>query len=198
MRKVIRFLRRAARRRELRQRAAASDPLAVVLGAGATQYPGWLNTDRDLLDLCVDADWARLFAPASLDRLLCEHVLEHLTLDRNRLALTNCFRYLKPGGRLRIAVPDGNRRDSVYRAEVTPPRDGHELLFTLESLSALLGETGFRVQPLEWFDESDHFHARAWNPEDGMILRSRRFDRQPDFRREDLFYTSLIVDAVKP
>ena len=48
-------------------------------------------------------------------------------------AFTECFRYLKPGGLLRIAVPDGNRNDPEYIEEVSPPKDGHQLLFKVDN-----------------------------------------------------------------
>jgi predicted SAM-dependent methyltransferase len=82
--------------------------------------------------------------------------------------------------------------------EVAPPKDGHQLLFTLESLTTMLQEAGFQVRPLEYFDSDERFHAVAWDSADGHVRRSVRFDRQVAFRRGDLYYTSLIVDAVKP
>lgn len=40
------------------------------------------------------------------DAFLAEHVWEHLSLDDAHRATRNCQRYLRPGGRLRLAVPD--------------------------------------------------------------------------------------------
>jgi predicted SAM-dependent methyltransferase len=130
--------------------------------------------------------------------MLAEHVQEHLSADDNRAALALCNEYLKPGGIFRIAVPDGHRRDPDYVAEVTPPRDGHQMLFTVESLTAMVEESGFRVRPLEYFDASGMFHAETWEGADGHIMRSARYDRQIAFKRDDLYYTSLILDAIKP
>jgi predicted SAM-dependent methyltransferase len=54
---------------------------------------------------------------------------------------------------------------------------------------------GFRVELLEYFDTNGTFHCRDWNPEDGKIVRSSRFDdRNRDGR---LNYTSIILDAWK-
>ena len=36
----------------------------------------------------------------------CSHVLEHLTLDGFRATLRNVFKYLEPGGRFRLVLPD--------------------------------------------------------------------------------------------
>lgn len=42
----------------------------------------------------------------SCDGVYCSHVLEHLSLDDFRLALTNTYNILKPGGIFRCVVPD--------------------------------------------------------------------------------------------
>lgn len=182
----------------LRRQIASSAPLNVLIGGGQTSYEGWIFTDRDLLDITNPRDWSNLFDPDSIDRLLCEHVLEHLSEPACRITLAECYRYLKPGGLMRIAVPDGYRRDPAYVAEASPPKDGHQVLFDLPSLMQILEGSGFRVTPLEYFDESEQFHAHSWEESDGLVTRSVRFDRQQDFRRGDLYYTSLIVDARKP
>jgi predicted SAM-dependent methyltransferase len=184
--------------RTLKQHRDRSDALKVILGGGGTTHDGWVPTEVDVLDITNAGNWGRYFRPSSIDRLLAEHVLEHLTEAQNRAGLELCFRYLKPGGFFRVAVPDGHRRDHAYVEEVAPPKDGHQLLFTLESLTTMLQEAGFQVRPLEYFDSDERFHAVAWDSADGHVRRSVRFDRQVAFRRGDLYYTSLIVDAVKP
>ena len=172
-------------------------PLNVVLGGGTTSYEGWMETDQNVLDITVPDSWSGLFKPASIDRLLAEHVFEHLSEDQCRVAFAECYRYLKPAGLFRLAVPDGYRRDPDYVAEVAPPRDGHQSLFTVETLPPLLEEAGFKVTPLEYFDSAEQFHALPWDERDGHIIRSIRFDHQERFKRGDMFYTSLVIDAVR-
>ncbi|MDX1994892.1 MAG: hypothetical protein SF029_21085 [bacterium] len=178
--------------------AQNANPLRVILGSGGTTYEGWIPTDVHLLDITNPTDWQRYFKPNTIQRMLAEHVLEHLSEQQNRAGLALCYQYLAPGGIFRIAVPDGNRLDAAYQAEVRPPKDGHQMLFTLEKMTALLEEAGFTVRPLEYFDRDEQFHATSWDSADGHVMRSVRFDRQKDFQRGELYYTSLIVDAVKP
>ena len=192
-----RGLSRARRVRRLRQLVASATPLNVVLGAGATEFPGWLNTDQEVLDIVSPDDWAQLFAPETIDRLLSEHVLEHLSEEQGRLAVRECYRYLKPGGLFRVAVPDGYRRDAAYVAEASPPNDGHQMLYTVDTFTTLLEGAGFVVTPLEYFDADENFHAQPWDESEGHVQRSIRFDSQTDFQRDGMFYTSLIVDARK-
>src|ERR1041384_7643042 len=117
-----RKLRRIQRLWTLRRRIRQIQPLNVVIGAGGTVFTDWVSTDLDLLDITSPYDWQNIFRPESIDRLLAEHVLEHLSEAQCRAALGECHRYLKPSGSLRIAVPDGYRRDFAYVAEVSPPK----------------------------------------------------------------------------
>jgi predicted SAM-dependent methyltransferase len=183
--------------RRLRERLAGATPLNVVIGAGATEFPGWFNTDREVLDIVSPRDWAELFAVGSIDRLLAEHVLEHLSEEQCRIAVGECYRYLKQGGLFRVAVPDGYRRDPSYVVEATPPNDGHQALYNIDTLTTLLENTGFVVDPLEYFDAQEEFHAQPWDENEGHVQRSIRFDSQTAFQRDQMFYTSLIVDARK-
>jgi len=173
-------------------------PLKVVLGSGQTDYDGWISTDIDILDIVSEQCWNDLFQKNSIDLLLAEHVLEHLTVSQLLTALQLTYCYLKPGGKFRIAVPDGYRRDSKYLAEVSPPKDGHKILFNVTMLSTLLEETGFIAKPLEFFDSKGKFCFSEWSVEEGFVLRSLRYDSQEEFRIGNMFYTSLIIDAIKP
>ena len=182
---------------KLRKEVSTTKPLKVVLGAGPTHLKGWFRTDKEVLDVTSAEDWSALFEPGSIDSLLSEHMFEHLTEEEARSALTQCRRYLKPGGLFRLAVPDGYRRDARYVKEVSPPNDGHKVLYNIDTLTALLHSIGFSTTPLEYFDAHDQFHAVTWDQNEGMIHRSVRFDTQQEFQRDGLFYTSLIVDARK-
>jgi predicted SAM-dependent methyltransferase len=127
--------------------------------------------------------------------MVAEHVFEHLddlTLEK---ALLLCRRYLKTDGRLRIAVPDGYRPDGNYLDQVRPPADGHHQLFTIDSISELLEQVGFRVEPLEYYDRDHVFHRRPWDDSEGFVYRCYGRDTQEEFRFRDHYYTSIIVDA---
>jgi len=182
---------------KLRKEVRTAHPLKVMLGAGPLQSSGWFQTDKEILDVTSPDGWSLLFPPDSIDALLSEHMLEHLSEEEARTAMTECHRYLKPGGLFRVAVPDGYRRDLTYVKEVAPPNDGHKVLYNIDTLTALLQSVGFTTTPLEYFDPEERFHAVTWDQNEGMIHRSVRFDSQQEFQRDGLFYTSLIVDARK-
>jgi len=169
----------------------------LIVGAGKTVYPGWISSDFHMLDIRDQNQWSAYFRQQSIDRILAEHVLEHLSESENRIVVELCYKFLKPSGRLRIAVPDGYRPDENYAKEVAPPADGHQILFNVNSLSRLLSDAGFVVTPLEYFDAAGQFHYEDWNALDGQVNRSIRYDRQEAFRYGELYYTSLVVDGIK-
>jgi predicted SAM-dependent methyltransferase len=197
----LRFLRALIARRRLRAEVASGRPLRIVVGGGETRVPGWIHTDVHYLNLLKREDWQKFFRQESLDAILAEHVWEHLTSEQGLTAARNCFEYLRPGGCLRLAVPDGLHPDPAYREWVRPGGSGlgaddHKILYTHATLSHLLAAAGFEVELLEYFDEGGAFHATDWNPADGMVHRTRRFDERN--RDGQLRYTSLLVDARKP
>jgi len=194
---LFRQLNRKRRIRQMRAKMSSTQQVKVVIGAGPTKFPGWFQTDKEILDVTNPSDWRELFGTESIDTLLSEHMLEHLTEHDAHVALSECYRYLKPTGLFRIAVPDGNRRDEVYLAEASPPKDGHQVLYNVDTLSSALQKVGFVTKPLEYFDEQEEFHSIPWDENEGLIQRSVRFDSQQEFQRGNLFYTSVIIDARK-
>jgi predicted SAM-dependent methyltransferase len=174
--------------------------LRIVIGASGVSQRGWIATEADFLNLLSENDWTRYFEEGSIDALLAEHVWEHLSRDEGLLAARLCFKYLKPGGYIRAAVPDGLHPDASYIADVKPGGSGggahdHKVLYTHETFKALFEEAGFHVALLEYFDEQGDFHCSEWLPSAGRINRSKRFDaRNVD---GNLRYTSIILDAKK-
>jgi predicted SAM-dependent methyltransferase len=94
-----------------RRRAAnffGRDPLLLHLGCGGRPKRGWVNID--LLGDPVDVAWNLTrelpFPDECADGVFHEHLLEHLTLEEGLALTAECSRVLKPGGILRIGVPD--------------------------------------------------------------------------------------------
>jgi predicted SAM-dependent methyltransferase len=171
-----------------------------VIGASSVSQLGWIPTEVEVLDLLEKADWERYFDEASLDAILAEHVWEHLEGEEGARAAAQCCRFLRPGGYLRAAVPDGLHPSSEYLDWVRPGGVGpgandHKVLFTYRTFSQLFERAGLRVELLEYFDEQGEFHERSWDPALGIIHRSRRFDRRN--QNGSLEYTSIVLDARK-
>jgi predicted SAM-dependent methyltransferase len=187
-------------RRRLRQQTRQR-PLRLILGAGLTQYPGWIPTDIWALDITRPDDWARYLEPASAEAMLAEHVWEHLTPDQALTAARLCFRYLRSGGYLRVAVPDGLVPDPWFVDYIRPGTDnpaaeGHQVLYTCRTFTDVFERAGFRVESLEWFDETGEFHRRDWDLADGPIRR--RFGGEDRRTPGGYHFASIILDARKP
>jgi predicted SAM-dependent methyltransferase len=183
------------------ERKRDSAKVRLIVGAGADRYQGWMATDKAQLDILREADWVYQFEPNSVDAIVAEHVWEHLDGEAAIEAAQNCFTRLKPGGYIRVAVPDGLHPNDDYIERVRPGGWGegsedHHVLYTYHTLTTVFESVGFRTTLLEYFDESRTFHYQDWSPADGMIKRSARFDNR-NFGGH-LTYTSIILDARKP
>ncbi|MBI1770255.1 MAG: methyltransferase domain-containing protein [Bacteroidetes bacterium] len=83
----------------------------INLGSGALRYKGFINVDffggkETGVDYGADLRYPLLIDDNSLDGIFCEHTLEHLTYKNVDQLLAECYRILKPGGTMRIIVPD--------------------------------------------------------------------------------------------
>lgn len=160
----------------------------------------WIHSDIDMLNILNEEDWVKASRGGLFTHVFAEHVWEHLTAQQAEQTNAYVYRFLRPGGKFRLAVPDGYKPDPGYIEHVRPGgtgpgADDHKVLYTYKTLSEALKKVGFETNLLEWWDEAGQFHFCRWNSEGGMVRRSRRYDK----RNEDgvLRYTSLIVDAVK-
>lgn len=79
------------------------------LGCGDLCVPGWTNADiapsrPDVLAVDISRDLP--FEDRRFEAVYCSHVLEHLPRDAAPGLMRECRRILRPGGMLRVAVPD--------------------------------------------------------------------------------------------
>lgn len=171
-----------------------------VGSAGVNFDSTWYATDIDTLNLTKEKDWKKLLFFLRVDNIMAEHVWEHLSFGDTEFANKNCFKFLKKGGILRIAVPDGFHPDKEYIDYVKPGGNGagaddHKILYNYISMKKSLEKVGFTVKLLEYWDENAKFHCVEWTDDGGRINRSKRYDKRN--QNGSLNYTSLIVDAIK-
>ena len=127
--------------------------MRVNLGAGEAPLPGYDNRDIKQGQPCFplpDAD-------NSLEEIRASHVLEHLTFRDATEALRDWFRAIKPGGTIRVAVPDvdkalasqDGKRLFYLMGGQTDEHNIHRSAYDVERLEALLEDVGF-TQIREW------------------------------------------------
>jgi predicted SAM-dependent methyltransferase len=91
----------------------------LQLGAGGNVLSGWLNTDIEPHKPEVyqlDATSGFPFADNTFDYIFSEHMIEHMTYQEGRQMLQECFRVLKPSGRIRITCPDIDFLIKLYKS----------------------------------------------------------------------------------
>jgi len=97
------------------------------LGCGSRFHKEWVNLDKHPNNPQVQKNDVRKGIPFSdntFDVVYHSHLLEHLTKE-NALAFTNeCFRVIKPGGVLRVVVPDLEQISRLYLLALENSLDG--------------------------------------------------------------------------
>ena len=81
----------------------------LQLGCQLNLLPDWLNADLIPFPLGVvylDATKRFPFHDETFDYVFSEHLIEHLPYESGCFMLGECFRVLKPGGKLRTATPN--------------------------------------------------------------------------------------------
>ncbi|MEM7005562.1 MAG: methyltransferase domain-containing protein [Pseudomonadota bacterium] len=97
-----------ARRRTLLHIRGMRD-VKLHWGCGSKRLPGWLNVDgwaTPATDYVLDMRNTLPLSDNSVEIIFTEHVLEHFHHKDARGILADFHRTLKPGGMLRVIVPD--------------------------------------------------------------------------------------------
>ena len=98
----------ALRRRKINDYLKSSTVVKLHLGSGTNYLAGWLNTDlQPATDrfVFVDASEPLALDAQTVDYIFTEHMIEHIELDGAISLLDECYRILKPGGKIRISTP---------------------------------------------------------------------------------------------
>jgi predicted SAM-dependent methyltransferase len=194
--------------------------MRIIAGSSGTRQSGWIATEKEFFDLTSRESMSRFLGRARIDRLLLEHVLEHLTEDDVSAFLRNVSTFLEPDALIRIAVPDAYHPSPWYRAEMgiggrEPGAEDHKTFWSVDSFHSIAVNNGFNVEPIEYFDARGIFHSQFYHEADGYVARSSRryvgrlsLDSQlrndlfagmdlsvaQDMNARNITYTSLIVD----
>ena len=178
-------------------------PLRLHLGCGEIDYPGFVNIDgraRKHIHHVQGIDNLAAFADNSASLIYASHCLEHFSHLRVPEVLKEWHRVLRPGGLIRISVPDF---DLMVGAYLDFDRDMQSMLkalmggqdyafnfhytcFNRADLSRLLVEAGFK-DPRPWNHGADG-DAYASVPD---------WSGKPATYKGKAFPISLNIEAVK-
>jgi predicted SAM-dependent methyltransferase len=124
--------------------------LRLNLGAGHSSIPGFTPVDRIVGQEVFPLD----YPSDSADEIYASHVLEHFSHEEVAAVVAEWVRVLRPGGRIRIAVPDLKWIAEQYLAGAELPiggflmggqtddNDYHKTVFDEERLRGLMQDAG--------------------------------------------------------
>ena len=159
------------------------------LGCGKRYLKGFIHVDiaeYDHIDHNTKIDNLDMFESNFADLIYASHCIEYFDRDEVKDVLLEWKRVLKPGGTLRVAVPDFSSLLKIYSktndiSKVLGPLYGkwdigekkfiyHKTVYDIDSLTAELKNVGFlSVKKWDWriiFKNYDNFddHSQAYFP----------------------------------
>jgi len=164
------------------------------IGCGSKYIPGFIHIDaRDLphVDYVTPAEKLDMFTDGTVDLIYTCHMLEHLHRYEIDAALKEWYRVLKPGGTLRIAVPDFEKIAEVYLktkdlksllgllvGRQDYPENTHHLVFDFNYLSEVLTKVGFKnIHRYDWrqtvhkdYDDFSQAYLPHMDKEHGTLM----------------------------
>lgn len=179
-----------------------SDELKLNLGCGC--FPlgkGWTNLDADPT---TPADVHATIPPipygeGTVADIYMGHLLEHFTPGDGQALLRECWRVLKPGGRLGVVVPDTRAVMRRYldgpETDIEVPQGQHWSGRDLDHLCAVFLYSTIQASPHRWSYDADTL-ARALLAAGFEQLRP--IDRYRDRRIATHQWYGVGWDGVKP
>lgn len=175
--------------------------ILIHLGCGDIESPEFINVDArpaPHVHYVCDVTDLSIFPDDYADLVYACHLLEHIRRDELRKTLWEWRRILRPGGILRLSVPDFDALIDIYRAcdndidGIAAPLMGgqdfaeniHYSVFNSKYLSSLLTELGFRS-------------VREWDPNQVDYHDFEDWASKPIERNGKKYRVSLNVEAIK-
>ncbi|MEW6330040.1 MAG: methyltransferase domain-containing protein [Pseudomonadota bacterium] len=177
--------------------------MKIPFFAAVNRHMRLFNMDWDRRVVIHDLRKAFPWNDGSVGAIYSSHTLEHLSKEDGRNFLSECHRVLRPGGLIRIVVPDLKTIVSEYvsgklaaddlliRLDVLPERPGgfvkkvlapyinypHQCMYDTARLIEIMRETGFDAAGRDPFDssiEGIRGIERADRTTDAVIVEGRK------------------------
>jgi predicted SAM-dependent methyltransferase len=98
----------------------------LQIGAHVFLLPGWLNSDlypQSVSSIALDATKTFPIPTATFDYVFSEHQMEHIPYEKAVGMLGECRRILRPGGKIRLALPSLDRMVELFQPARTDLQD---------------------------------------------------------------------------
>jgi len=153
--------------------------IKLHLGCGNKKIPGYINIDMinaDAVDAITDIRFLHDYKKNSVDVIYACHVLEHISRLEYKNVLARWREILKPGGILRISIPDLKKwflyclKVNNFRLMLGAPYGQqnndfnlHRMGWTEQTIKEDLLEIGFsEVINYDW-NKTEHKHIKDWS-----------------------------------
>jgi len=143
------------------------------------------------VDYVASVDKLKMFKKNSVDLIYACHLLEHFKRNQTESVLKEWHRVLKPGGILRLAVPDLDQLIRVYQktkdlklilgplvGRQDYPENTHYMIFNYKLLSEFLKNVGFKkIHRYDWrktvhkdYDDFSQAYIPHMDKEHGILI----------------------------
>lgn len=113
--------------------------LKIQFGCGSNRLDGWQNHDMDM-----DITQPLRYPDNCADMVLHEHVAEHLTSAELLRFLDECWRILKPGGKMRWSGPVAEWQEREHARDLAL-NHGHKQVLNAGSMMTYCRMAGFHL-----------------------------------------------------
>lgn len=179
--------------------------IKLHLGCGKVYIPGFIHIDLEdykHIDYNHNISNLEIYEDNTIDLIYCCHALEYFDRNDAEIALKEWYRVLKPGGVLRLAVPDFEAIVSLYlngslmdrgilgplygRMKVKDIYIYHKTVYDFYSLKELLERIGF-----------NNIHRYDWRKTEHSNIDDYSQSYIPHMEKENGFLISLNIEAKK-
>lgn len=171
--------------------------IKINMGCGKRNFGSdWVHIDAAKFDHVDHYSIEKLdfFEESTVDLIYASHVLSYFDREEIKLLLNEWFRVLKPGGVLRLAVPDFSSMSRLYcdgliglnqiigplygRMKVNDSFIYHKTVYDFVELKKILEDNGFtNVQKYDWrltdhseFDDHSQAYLPHMDKENGTLI----------------------------
>jgi predicted SAM-dependent methyltransferase len=200
---------------------AVASELKLNIGCGTSGIPGWVNIDNSPTILLSrlpfgrrifrTPDWPRdvlradvrkriPFLDSSVSYIYSSHTFEHFTYEESLAVAKECFRVFKPGGILRIVVPDLGMIVRDYLADTSNPKASHRFIGRLLLTSGVRDVIHSGAHHKQMFDGASLVHLLREAGFASPAVSAFGSSRIPDIANIDLESRrreSLYVESVR-
>ena len=164
------------------------EEVVINIGGGSDCHPKKNYINHVAVDLRAIENWGIShdltkgipLPDNSIERIISDHFFEHVSKESVINIFKECYRILKPGGNMRVAVPDYNHPREVKHIEkgVDLNHKDHIWLPTIEEFKPIIEESDFLSYDFRQYWTHEGFYGQELDYSNGYIKRTPENDKR--------------------